>query len=384
MNRKINGWLMSRDVAIAEIQENEIIPTRQDLMPYHFAIKKGSLEEWLQSRTIDTKRFNSRLLRRALRLSDTATDELVLTVNAATITDSYWIKEKADNLTYEDVCFKGNEFADIALLGCFSDYGKPYSRTPELTNTGSFEKCWRQEDGIWWLYKVGESENLFSEMAAYKLAKHFGFDTAYYEPVNGAQNFIGKLKPGRGIIRTRDFTDGASVNFEPAASLGLRSDDMEYNYDRLLELSTQLAEQYLNLVTMDVLIYNLDRHAQNFGVLRDLNTGAILSLAPNYDNNLALLCGIHGMTERNQGNDQLLKEWKLLVQGHLIAKPLPELSEHQLKSIFDSIDCGVSKSDRETACTFVWKGYEMMSETMEQLYRYEQGTVGLEGIQFHM
>ena len=33
----------------------------------------------------------------------------------------------------------------------------------------------------------------------------------------------------------------------------------------------------------------MDRHTQNFGFLRDIDTGEIISLAPNFDNNVALI-----------------------------------------------------------------------------------------------
>lgn len=54
-------------------------------------------------------------------------------------------------------------------------------------------------------------------------------------------------------------------------------------------ISKDVAKQYLLLLWMDTVCYNMDRHTENFGVLRDVNSGEILSLAPNYDNNIALI-----------------------------------------------------------------------------------------------
>ena len=78
-------------------------------------------------------------------------------------------------------------------------------RTPELTNTGSFEKCWRYEDGAWWMYKAGTEAERFSELFVYELCKTLGFPVAEYQ----------NCAP---YIRTRDFT-GGRLNFEPAAYL---------------------------------------------------------------------------------------------------------------------------------------------------------------------
>ena len=49
-------------------------------------------------------------------------------------------------MQYQDVCFRENAYWKFALNGpSVDDFSRPFSRTPELTNTGSFEKCWKLE-----------------------------------------------------------------------------------------------------------------------------------------------------------------------------------------------------------------------------------------------
>lgn len=79
----------------------------------------------------------------------------------------------------------------------------------ELTNIGSFGKCWRLKDGVWWLYKQADALELFSEYFICLLGKRFGFDMAEYIPCSDY------VRPKTRAIKTRDFTDGAGVNFEP-------------------------------------------------------------------------------------------------------------------------------------------------------------------------
>lgn len=50
-----------------------------------------------------------------------------------------------------------------------------------------------------------------------------------------------------------------------------------------------LVMEYLNILFMDTICMNVDRHTQNYGFLRDLGTGRIKSMAPNFDNNLSLV-----------------------------------------------------------------------------------------------
>ncbi len=366
MKNAISGSLMSQDNIIATISNSNIIPHIDNLLPLYFQQEGATLDGWLKMRSIDTGRVNSRLIRKSLGLSDASAEELVLSVNAAMITDTYWVKPEGSNLTWKQVRFDQNNYASMSLLGSFSDFSKTSERTPELTSPGSFEKCWKLEDMNWWLYKLSDLENLYSELVAFRLCKHFGYSTAHYEKADVQKHgFVGKLKEGRGVIRTLDFTNNAAVNFEPAAALGLRSDDYNYNYQTLNKISPQLAEEYLNIVTMDTLVYNLDRHTQNFGVLRDVKSGEIISLAPNFDNNLSLLAGIHGMKERSI-NDRLFQSWKQLIQGNLLAITIPPLDEESLHSIlFDKTDF-IDDNEKTLGYNFILHSYTMMNEVSLQ------------------
>ncbi|MDR1539068.1 MAG: hypothetical protein LBU32_13935 [Clostridiales bacterium] len=201
----------------------------------------------------------------------------VLAVNADTITDNYWVKPLEDDATrYGDVHFKMNMFGNLALTGDVNSFNQPPSRTPELTNTGSFEKCWRLENGEWWMYKAGRRKELFSELLAFRIGEALGFPTAEYAPAGQ-------------FIKSRDFTDNARVDLEPAA--GIIGDEMDYvnKYEKLRRLSEEIACDYVCMCYFDGLIFNMDRHENNFGVLRDADTGEILSLAPFFDHNISLV-----------------------------------------------------------------------------------------------
>ena len=67
------------------------------------------------------------------------------------------------------------------------------------------------------------------------------------------------------------------------------NEDSIYIYELLNKINHQIALDYLRLIVFDVVLFNVDRHNENCGILRDRKTGKILSLAPNYDNNLCLI-----------------------------------------------------------------------------------------------
>ena len=182
----INGWIMSGDTAVASFHGRVVTPILPERCPLCFQ-KGGDLEIWLESRAIDRHRTNSRILKRILRLGDTSDLNTALHVHGATITDNYWVKtEDEANLTWADVGFRENYFADLALSGRFSSIAKNYTpkelrtATPELTNIGSYEKCWRQKSGHWIMVKSGTPEEHFSEIFTAAIGTHLGFPMAVY------------------------------------------------------------------------------------------------------------------------------------------------------------------------------------------------------------
>ena len=268
--------LMSGDTVAGHIVSHHVEPVCAELLPLCF-VHGGDVADWLEHRAIDTHRTHSRLLKKALRLKERDDIATALHFNAATITDNYWVRPQGSALCWQDVRFRENDFADLALSGRLEDFSKQPSRTPELTNTGSFEKCWRFEDGAWWMYKAGSEAERFSELFVAALCRTLRFATAQYE----------SCPP---YIRTRDFT-GGELNFEPAAYLVGDDEDYVLNYDTFLQYGQEIADQYVELLLMDTICRNVDRHTYNYGLLRDQKTGAVLRLAPNFDNNIALISG---------------------------------------------------------------------------------------------
>jgi len=338
----LNGEIMSRDKVIATVRDGLIAESDAALLPL-FLMRTGDVAGWLADRAIDSHRTNSRLLKKALRLTTAGDTEVVLKVNAATITDTYWFRQDGSGLKYEDVRFKVNYFDKLALCGDPDSFNLPYSPTPELTNIGSFEKCWRLSGDKWLMIKQGNDLERFSEQFIYRLGQALGFCMVEYQPENGT-------------IRSPDFTDGASVNFESAN--GIVGDDEDYaaNFGAFWQMSPELAEQYLQIIYMDTLCFNMDRHTKNYGILRDTETGAVLRMAPNFDNNVALFArGIPEDLERS--NDRLVSLFCDLLerdgQALEIVKKFPVPNRDIINNCAEQITVRI---DRETLCAYVMNG----------------------------
>lgn len=345
----MNFYIMSKDAATAKWQDNNLEVINEDLLTLYLR-NTGNVEKWLVTRAIDCHRANSRLLKKALRLSEKDDTSTVLSVNAATITDNYWIKPMNSDLTYADVRFDNDYFANLALTGDYDSFNRAAnsktSKTPELTNIGSFEKCWKLRQGQWWMYKRANHDEMFSELFIYKLGVELGFRMAEYER-------------GNGVIKTKDFTNNAFVNFEPAFNIVGDDEDYIRAVEIIKIICPAALGDYVRMIFLDTICANPDRHTFNFGVLRDADTGEILSLAPNFDNNMALISRGYPRNIARK-NDLLVKLFNELMRyDENLKKYIPALSEDLIKDVIKSVGMRV-KSNEITK--FIMNGYELIEK----------------------
>lgn len=343
----MNFYIMSKDTAVAKWQDNNLEVLNQDLLPLYF-LKAGNALKWLETRAIDCHRANSRLLKKALRLTEKDDVSTVLSVNAVTITDNYWIKPLDSDLVYADVRFDNDYFANLALTGNYDSFNRvansKTSKTPELTNIGSFEKCWKLKNGEWWMHKKANHDEMFSELFIYRLGKELGFNMAEYER-------------GNGVIKTKDFTDNATVNFEPAYSLLGDDEDYIKTLEMLKTLCPDAVGDYVRMLFLDTICANPDRHTFNYGVLRDSGNGKVLGLAPNFDNNMALISRGYPKNKTRK-NDLLIKLFNELMEyDNSLKQFIPELSDDVVMGVIKAVGMRV-KSKEITA--FIMKGYALI------------------------
>ena len=345
-----NYLIMSADTITAEWKDGELTVLNDRLLPAYLK-RVPDPDSWLATRAIDSHRANSRLLKKALRLAERDDISTVMYAHGATITDNYWIKSPDEQLSYEDVRFDNSYFARLALTGSYDSFNRAasgrYTKTPELTNTGSFEKCWRLIDGRWYMYKKASHDELFSELFVCRLGCALGMNMAWYER-------------GRGYIKTPDFTEGASVNFEPALTFMGDNEDYGDVVTALSDLCPDAVCDYIRMIYLDTLTLNPDRHTGNFGLLRDTGSGEFTGLAPNFDNNMALISrGYPSMPGRS---DILIRLFCELIKAYPQYKGImPPVSRRQVEGCIE--DIGMRVKGRYIA-DLIMKRYELI---MEQL-----------------
>ena len=346
----INGWVMSGDCPVVRIEDGLVKEVNKTLSPFFF-LHNIDFTAWLESRSVDFQRANAKLLKEALNLQDKGEAESVLFVNAATVTDNYWFRPDNESISWNDVRFSNNPYDMMALKGEQYAYSIQPSRTPELTNIGSFEKCWRLTDGKWQMIKSGNDQELFSEIFICQLGKTLGFDMAGYSYEDG-------------YVVSPDFTNNGEYILEPASFVMSDNEDYDDNFEFFAGIADELAEDYLRIIYMDSLCYNMDRHTSNYGFLRDPKTGDIVSLAPNYDNNIALISRGYPK-DRTRENDALIGFLTSFLEHNRAAfdmfrnLDIPEIDREMIENCLDNVPIEV---DRDYIIDFILNGQEQIKD----------------------
>lgn len=326
--------IMSKDIQVAKWENGELTVLNEKLLPLYLR-RVHNADMWLETRAIDSHRANSRLLKKALRLQEKDDVSTVVHVNGATITDTYWVKPFDSNLTYDDVKFDSDYFSRLALKGTYDSFNKAANskntRTPELTNVGSFEKCWKLIDGKWWMIKSANHNEQFSELFVYELGKALGMKMAHYER-------------GDKSVKSVDFTGDGEKIFEPALAFMGDNDDYEDVVKKLKEICPDAIKDYVRMIFLDAVVANPDRHTANFGLMRNADNGEILGFAPCFDHNMALIS--RGYPSNTGKSDLLISLFNGLTDNHPeFKKYIPKLDENTVWSIIDRMNMKVRRQN---------------------------------------
>ena len=132
-------------------------------------------------------------------------------------------------------------------------------------------------------------------------------------------------------VKSRDFTEGR-WNFEPTAAIVGEDEDYALNYERLTALKPSLGKEYLDILFMDALCFNMDRHTKNYGVLRDRATGEVLRIAPNFDNNIALMSRGYG-NDPSKTSPMLIDAFLDVLREKRLSYTTPTLNRDKLRNL---------------------------------------------------
>ena len=273
-------------------------PENEDYAPFGLIkmneIDKVEFNKWWKNRQIPASRKGLKELLHNSNVYDKDNFDLLdAKAYCLSLSDQYWVKGVNEEISWESINFFDNEFSEDIGKILFNG-GKTALNlnlnTPDMTSNGNYEKRWKIIDGERYLLKAGSkiyNQEPFNELIATKLYERLLNKDEYVEysvifdddkAISKCKNFITKdteLVPAWKINEYYEFLD---------------DEDKYTHYIRCLNnLGIKDAETLTDkMIICDYIIANKDRHFNNFGVIRDVNTLKFIGVAPIFDNGCSL------------------------------------------------------------------------------------------------
>ncbi len=248
------------------------------------------VNKWFKGRNIPIWRDDLFYLLKKLDVK--TADELLMKSYALSLSDQYWIKPCESKLKYKDVNFFENDFGYSDFLDItFSNTNinrKISLMTPNNTTDGRLKKTWIIENGKRILIKGGYKDNPIAplnELLASMICDALGIKHVSYELDVINDKIVSKCE---------DFID-EDTEFITAHSI--LKDELTGNYKEIYERYIEILESngisdardnLEDMIFLDYLIMNVDRHLNNLGIIRNVNTLKWISVAPIFDSGEAM------------------------------------------------------------------------------------------------
>lgn len=277
-------YIMNKDIPVISIEEAKYI--NYDMAPLALQLKKleyNKIYKWLVHRALPLNRKNADKIYMTMRLSrDNQEYELMCLTHALSINDNFWIANENELgvLRYKDINIFENSLNSTLYLVALKGYTyftiTEKNISAEYTGQGTYPKCFvRKDDGIY-LYKSGLIDEITNEIYASYIADFIGASTINY--------FCDKISDI--VCSVSKIETNIDINWETAFILsehmveqyGLIPQDVAIKYFTI---------DYSNMIILDALILNDDKHMKNWAFKIDSITNKIIGLAPNYDYNRA-------------------------------------------------------------------------------------------------
>lgn len=270
------------DISITAINKD-----KTERLPLGMEPTSESLTHWLRHRTIPANRAYAQNFLSKNGLSENDFIAILQICKGLSLTDCYWVTYPDDQKTFAEVNLFDNRFSQVLSQIAFTGYGSsPVSKfrsSPEFTTNGMLPKAWRRKEGKVLLYKGGTSglantgKEPYSEFYVAQVAEAMGIPHVTY----GLSKWKGQLCSTCEPFTSKD------VSFVPASTL--------INTSKISKIIDWYDDHgwkndLADMLVLDAIIRNTDRHLGNFGFLVDNHTNQLLRPAPVFDNGLSLYC----------------------------------------------------------------------------------------------
>lgn len=289
--------LMHKNTLIAEVKMVGNKPTNYEKIYNEELLPKGTLgnnssqeqiliNHWYKSRSIPNLRPNLHKIEEKIGI--TATDAFIKSAGVS-LTDRYWFKNENKDIKWEDINYHNNGFLPV-IASYYANNKLFFAPSPDFTTDGIMEKFWIPIEKQPHLFKFDKKYNNLlcaNEIVFYKIADSLGIKTT---PYLSGKSEIGKycFCPCFVKIDNCDYINAMQIKHSPEkTSSGVLY--FPYSSEKLVQYfmsNLGFEKEIREMVTLDCLLHNTDRHEKNFGYLKyDNNTDLF---APLFDNGFCL------------------------------------------------------------------------------------------------
>ena len=304
---------------------------------------RTNLSEWFRGRGIPSWRDRLDLLLHRLNIN--APSELLDKAFGLSLSDQYWLKPYNTKINYDDINFFDNDFDYSEFLeASLSKNSKTIMsenslKTPNNTTDGMLKKAWIIDGGTRYLLKGGYKNELlqpFNEVLASEICKRLGFNHVSYSLDTYKDTVVSKCP----CFITKD-TELITC-FQIRNDMKRNDNIKDYEeYIKVLEEHgiSDARIKMENMYIIDYLIMNEDRHLNNFGIIRDVNTLKLLDVAPIFDNGQSLNIAYYDNEEMHiSGEGRLFYEVKPFDEIIKVVKDIKRIDLSKLDGIVEWFD----------------------------------------------
>ena len=260
---------------------------KKHLLPIDMEMNPDSIYRWIRHRTIPKNRAYVHNFLSKCGLSINRPMNIISVSKGLSLNDSYWVVEEGFDGTFDKYNLYDNRFSQILALIAFTGYGSSLRTSlascPEFTTNGMLPKCWRRTDGKVSLYKGGTmgasntGNEPYSEFYAAQIAKIICTSAVDY-----------RLSKWKGeLCSVCELFTSKQYSFMPVGRIVTKG-----GFEAVRAYYKSLGDEYVKalneMIVLDAIICNTDRHFGNFGFLIDNATNEIVAPAPVFDHGNAL------------------------------------------------------------------------------------------------
>ena len=260
---------------------------QKELFPLDLDTSGDGIAKWLKHRTIPKNRAYVHNFLSKCGLNLNRPINIIKVSKGLSLNDCYWVVEEGFNGKFDDYNLYENRFSQILALIAFTGYGSSFRTSlascPEFTTNGMLPKCWRRERGQIKLFKGGTSgasntgNEPYSEFYAFQVAEIMGINAIPYN----LSKWKGELCSTCDLFTSKDYS------FLPVGRI-VTTGGMKAVREYYESLGADFVKALDDMIVLDALIFNTDRHFGNFGFLVDNKTNKIAAPAPLFDHGNAL------------------------------------------------------------------------------------------------